>query len=602
MSNIEKTEYLTLEDLKEQVRESETHFKNSKEIAKRVNSYIKGDQLPPDVKAILEGRQQPEMWENIFKKIDSKISGLKITSKQQIQAYGRQAGPDKIQATLITNILKTTMDSTEWWAHKKRADAALRTSAVSVVGVKIKNTGEVDILGKKVKEIRYEHFPTSQCHLDPYAINPDYSDMRYFHRERLLIIDELYKYFDEEKVKKLQPYTQSNLNEYGSKHISTEYSKRAKIYYSWYKKYSKKRKRDIIYYVIWSNEVILKISESPYNLNRFPISIRRMDEIDYDNPADVRGLYYNILPIQDRINNCHLRAIHMMGTNKMLFESDAVDDAETFMEEYAQDSAIVEVKAGAITGGKLQDIKQFNEIASLRSEIVDLRRQAEEIVGLNNEILGSAVNRLSGAAIENRQNAGLVGLQDFIDTSAEQDKDLAEISLELIQQYFNAEQVYRISDKKDADRYFLANELERDANGAIINEDGTPKRKNNLQIGRYDIVLEQIPFNRGSSSERQKVWAEYIKALQVTHPHLVPQMIEASLHDTDSPVAMRVAEIISQDKENQKQNAGQNQLQMQKIQLEMETMQAELKEIISKANLNNAKAQEITQVDQENMA
>lgn len=593
MNDKQKKEFNLLQKLKLQVEEARFHSKKSKETAKKITNYIKGDQLPQEVKEILAGREQPEMWENIFKKIDAKISGLKITSRQEIQAYGRQKGTDRIQANLITNILKTTMDSTEWWANKKRADASLRTSAVSIVEVKVKNTAERDILGKKVKEIRYHHIPTSQCYIDPFAINPDYSDMRYFHRERLLDIEGLYKHFPKEKVDKLRAYTQEASSEYSNQSTS-QYSKRALIYYSWYKEWDNRKKRDVIYYAVWSDEVILETKESPYHIARFPISIRRMDEIDHDEPWDTRGLYYNLLPIQDRINNCHLRAIHMMGTNKMLFESDAVDDAETFIEEYSQDSAVVEVKAGALSSNKIKDIKQYNEIASLRNEIADLRHQAEELVGLNNEILGSAVNRLSGAAIENRQNAGLVGLQDFIDTSAEQDKDLAEISLGLIQQYFTAEQVYKISDKKEADAYFIANEIERDANGAVVRVNGEPKRKNSLQIGRYDIILQQMPYSRGSTAERQKVWGEYIKALQVTHPHLVPEMIELSLQDTDSPIAMQVSQLIERDKQNQAQNAGQQQqLQMQKIQLEMQTMAAKLEEIMSKANLNKAKATEI---------
>ena len=101
----------------------------------------------------------------------------------------------------------------------------------------------------------------------------------------------------------------------------------------------------------------------------------------------------------------------MMGTNKLLFETSAVDDAETFIEQYSLDSAVVEVNDNALSAGKIQDIKQFNEIVQLKNEVMDLRRQAEEIIGLNSEVLGSAVNRMSGSAIENRQNAGLVGLQ-----------------------------------------------------------------------------------------------------------------------------------------------------------------------------------------------
>ena len=511
-----------LEKLKAQVAESIYFTKTSKANAKKITAYIKGDQLPSDVKALLDEREQPYMWENILKKIDSKIAGLKISSKQSIQAFGRQR-EDGLQANLFTNILRTTQDSTQWWANKKRADYDLRSSAISIVEVVVKNTGETDSLGQKQKEIRYLHIPTVQAHTDPFAINPDYSDMRYFHRERMLDIEDLYKYFPKDKVDKLQSFTKDTSDDYTNQ-TQSQYSKRAKIYYSWYKQYSHQEKRDIIKYAIWSENTILEANNSPYFLTRFPISIRRMDEIDYDNPSDTRGMYYDLIPIQDRINNCHLRAIHMMGTNKLLFETSAVDDAETFIEQYSLDSAVVEVNDNALSTGKIQDIKQFNEIVQLKNEVMDLRRQAEEIIGLNSEVLGSAVNRMSGSAIENRQNAGLVGLQQFIDTSAEQDKDLAEIALSLIQQYFKAEQIYRIAEKDEADGYFVANEIQRDSNG-IVKQNGKPKLKNSLSIGRYDIILRQMPHNRGSIADRQRVWGEMMKTMQVSHPHLLPQMV-----------------------------------------------------------------------------
>ena len=287
-----------LEDFKKQVEESTHHFRKAKETAKRINSYIKGDQLPDEVRQILLEREQPEMWENIFKKIDAKISGLKITSKQEIQAIGRQRGSDKVQANLITNILKTIQDSTQWWQNKKRADLSLRSSGLSIVEVVVKNTGEKDILGNPIRELKHYHIPSSQAHIDPFAIQPDYSDMRYFHRERYIIKEELYKIFPKEKVDKLQEYEEHISNEYSTySKGTTAYSKRAKVYYSWFRKWNFETKEDEIHYAIWSDSVILKMEKCPYNLKRFPISIRRVDEIDFDIPADVRGLYYKLLQV-----------------------------------------------------------------------------------------------------------------------------------------------------------------------------------------------------------------------------------------------------------------------------------------------------------------
>ncbi|MGK0255916.1 MAG: hypothetical protein ACI81I_000524 [Arcobacteraceae bacterium] len=590
MSN--NKDYILLERFKQQVEESTFYFKPSKEKDKRIREYLKGDQLPQEVKSILAEREQPEMWENILKSMDTKIAGLKISSKQQIQAFGRQRGSDKKLANIITNILKTMQDTTEWFGHKKRADASFRTSGLAIMQSNVKATGEKDLLGVSQHIIGHRNIPFSQSHIDPFAISPDYSDSRYFHEERLLVVDELYRFFPKEKVNKLQTYSEDISGEYSNTTTSL-YSKRARVYYGYEREWNNTDKRYVIYYMIWSNDVILERKELQYNLTKFPISIRRMDELDYDTPSDVRGLYYNLLPIQDRINNCHLRAIHMMGTNKMLFESDAVDDAETFIEEYSQDSAVVEVKAGALRDKKILDIKQYNEIANLRAEIADLRRVADDIIGLNAEVLGSAVNRMSGSAIENRQNAGLIGLQEFINASTEQDKDIAETDLPLIQQYYKAEQIYRITDKSEADGYFVANELELDQNGVAKREKGTPVRKNSLQIGTYDITLQQMPHSRGSTADRQRMWTEVMKGFSVTHPHLLPQMQVLSLEDTESPVAAQMRELVEQDKKNQAENGGQaQQLEMQEMQLNLQKLTAQIAEINSKAKLNNSKVSE----------
>ena len=253
----------------------------------------------------------------------------------------------------------------------------------------------------------------------------------------------------------------------------------------------------------------------------------------------------------------------------------------------------MEVKPNALKENKLQDIKQYNEISNLRLEIADLRRVADDIIGLNAEVLGSAVNRMSGSAIENRQNAGLIGMQEFFDASTEQDKDIAETDVLLVQQYYKSEQVYRIVDKSEADGYYVANELELDVNGVVQRENGVPKRKNSLQVGRYDITLQQMPHSRGSTSDRQRMWSETMKSFQVTHPHLLPQMQVLSLEDTESPVAAQMRELVEQDKKHQAENGGQEQqMKIKEMQMSMEKMAAIIDEIKSKTNLNNSKANE----------
>jgi hypothetical protein len=581
-----------LETLKKQKKESYERTRESREEALKIKKYFRGEQLPDDVIAIISGRDQPLEWENIVKKIANKIMGLKLLSKQEINVFGRQV-EDMAQANVITNVLRASQDSTDFWSYKKRADKDLLLAGISIMQPVIKELGEVDLLGIKERDLRYYHLPMEQSFWDPYFTSPDGSDSRYFHHERLIDRESLYEFFDPEIIDQIPLCNNLEITDYLTSEVG--YSERVKITYSWYRKYCKEKRRNVIYYAIWSDNILLAHKESPYNMNRVPISIRRVNDADSDNPAAFYSIFRDILPIQDRINFTHLRIANMLGSLKMLFEEDAVDDAEEFIEEFSLDNSIVKVKSGAISGNKIKEIKNSNDIAQLMQIIHDKRSVAEEIIGLNNEILGTSVQRLSGYAIEHRQNAGMVGLQLFIDASIQQDRDLADMGIKLIDQYVNAEQIYRMVDGFEADRLFKVNEIEKDTNGRVLFENGKPKRKNKLNIGRYDLILNSVPQTRGSIAERQANWVEIMK-LFAGNANMLQSLLPRMLRDIESPVAMEVLEIMKKEEEQKANNTQGNQaeqLQAKELSLRIEKMQEEIKKLTSQANVNNATAEKI---------
>lgn len=590
-------ENVILDKLKKQRDEAYHTTLTSRDMGKKIKKYFRGDQLPQEVISELQGRDQPLEWENIIKKIANKIMGLKLLSEQEIIATGKQV-QDKDIANVVTNVLRTTIENNDFKSHKKRADKDLLLTGVGIMKPIVTQLGEYDLLGIKEREIRYYHIPMENAFFDPFFVMPDGSDMRYFHEVRLIDKDELYQFFDDEKVDRLPLATSNTFNETSTQSLlsPTTYSQRVMVTYSWWKEYDKKAKETAFYYAIWGEGVMLHYAKSPYKLKKIPVSVRRVYDADADAPHEFHSIFEDVLPIQDRINYTHLRIANMLGSVKLLFESDAVDDAETFMEEYEKDSAIVEVNNGAITNKKFHEIKHNNDIAQLMNIILDKRRQAEEIVGLNNELLGTSVQRLSGYAIENRQNAGMVGLQMFIDASQQQDRDLAYMAVALMNQYINAEQVYKIMDDFEADRYFVVNEIEKDSAGAVMrDEDGEVKRKNKLQIGRYDIVLQPIPMSRGSIAERQKNWVEIMK-LFAGNPAMLEKLLPRMLRDIESPVAQEILHIMQEEAQVKSQNpqAGQmEQMQQQQLMLTLQKMQAEIAKLVSQANVNNAKAGEL---------
>lgn len=108
----------TLKYLKKILDESVELSKPSREEATDAYEYERGNQLPPDVQSILENRGQPSRWENLYKMIGNKISGMKAMTKQEVTVFPRRSSEREI-ADMLTKVLRSFMDSTEWWAVKK---------------------------------------------------------------------------------------------------------------------------------------------------------------------------------------------------------------------------------------------------------------------------------------------------------------------------------------------------------------------------------------------------------------------------------------------------------------------------------------------------
>jgi len=579
------------QELRMMLKESYELSKNGRLDAQKHRRYFDGDQLSGEVLEVLNSRGQPVKWENLYQKIGNKILGYKMTAKQMVKVGGRQRN-DMGVAQLLTDICASIPDSTDYNAHKERADEDLMITGQSVMECSIHTLPMRDIEGKNEKEIRGYHVPFDEAFTDPYSKAPDYSDARYIHRVRWIDRDALYQYFDADKVDALlnqHNYTNDwNLYEHRQKSGMRDPSRdRIMVTYTWCREYDKVAQRSKICWYVWSNNVILSSGDNPYRFDRFPFVVRKL----YHNNGVMRGIFHDIMPIQDSINFMHLRIANMLGSVKLLFEAGAVDDAQLFAEEYSKDDAVVMLRDGALSENKIKEIKHSAEIQHLMQLIIDARRQAEQIVGLNDEALGAAVNRMSGYAIEQRQNAGMVGLQRFLNTSSKVDEDFYKTAIEFVQQFYDAEQIIRIVEPNQAEQYLTINEIERDGYGAAVREkDGAMKRKNKITVGRYDITVSMAPANRGAIGERYKNGVELMKMIAQINPKLAEAFLPELMDDVESPSAAKIRTMIEEMAKAPKDDQA-AQMQQQSVQLQMQQMQSKIKELESKAMLNASKAQ-----------
>lgn len=578
--------------LKKWLRESYSGNEESRDLAQKTIDYYYGDQLDSETMQIVIDRDQPVQWENNLAKMGEKILAFRQNHRGEIKMLGRQR-QDAEGARLLTDVLRFIAQQTDYDALSDESDEDLMIAGCAAHEVMIEeDPTETDRYGRTAKDVKIRKIPYMSLGLDPYATASDYSDARYVHQFYWVDREDLKKQFPKAKIDEIRNTNFTGEIENDEDLEAEGQRDRVPLVYTWYRLYDEKEDRDRYYYAFWSDDVVLQQGESPYDFDGFPVVVEYVYRKKNNRENLHFGLFRNIIPLQDAINFAKLRLTNMLGTNKILVEKDAVDDVWEFAEEYSKDDSIVEVN----DINRIKEIRQNADVQQLISTIMDNRQQIKEIIGANDEFLAMANNRLSGEAISKRLDIGSMGISRFIKASMRLQKRTFEIAAKMVQQYYDSERVMQIVEPDDAVRYFTINETAVDENGfPVLQIDegiARPVVKTDFRMGKYDLIFVHSTKPPSPSAERLRQSTELLKVLQVTDPDLVKYLVPEILRDMQSPAADMIRQVIMQ-REQQKQQQGQDPTQVAALQAKLAEAQAKIAKMQSEAQLNVARAKSL---------
>ena len=176
-----------------------------------------------------------------------------------------------------------------------------------------------------------------------------------------------------------------------------------------------------------------------------------------------------------------------------------------------------------------------------------LGKEIEQISGINEELLGSAIDDKAGVLSMLRQSAGLTTLQGLFDKLDQAQKNLGKLLLDIIKVNFTPGKIKKI----------------------LENQEPTPQFYNKA-FGTYDIVVED---GLNTATQKQMNFAQLLQLKEIGVP--IPN--EALLEAATIQGKKKLIEVM------QKQE--QQQAQMQQMQ-----MQAQLEQIQAQTELNKARA------------
>lgn len=497
----------------------------------RIFEYLDGEQWDDSERHTIEDRgQQPVVINTILPTVDMVCA---VASQQQadIQVVGRENSDEKM-ANLLTHLLKQVLDTCHFDYQEK---TGIRESYIGgrswfEVGI------FTDERGKDL--IKIDHVPWEHIYLDPFSRKADASDARFIIKS---------KWVDRDAVKILFPDAAEMIDSvFEDDYHGQEYeaqmdssgrselywdckSNRVRICECYYKRPQKVKVkvpdpatgkevmkdivRDVLHFVIFSDEIILEGSATNHSINKPKLEINDYPLVPMfcrrDRNGRPSGIVKNLMDLQDQINKLNSKFIWTLASNRIIMEEGAANDIETVREEYQRPDGVVVLNPGGLS--KIRVDEKYRDLSFMSNHLNFLLATEQRISGVNDSMLGlGGTNERSGVMQSTRISQGASMQTSILENMFFSRECIARVVLKLIGKYYTDYRVMQITEPNGTRVNYEFNVPEQHIDPAT----GEIKRGMLYKIENilyYDVILKRVPpFN--SIKERQmQIFAEVLK-------------------------------------------------------------------------------------------
>tara|TARA_A200000159_G_scaffold19206_1_gene15707 strand:- start:751 stop:2853 length:2103 start_codon:yes stop_codon:yes gene_type:complete len=332
-------------------------------------------------------------------------------------------------------------------------------------------------------------------------------------------------------------------------------------------------------WTVTADKIVLFDDWSPYN--RFTI----VPYFPYWRRGRPFGMVRNLISPQEQLNKISSQELHIVNTTAnsgWVVETGSLNGmtADDLEEHGAETGLVLEYNRGSSPPAKIPPNQIPTGLDRLGQKAAS---NIKTISGISDAMLGTDSPEVSGVAIQQKQNRGVLMIQVPLDNLQKTRQYLAEHVLRLIQAYYTEERLIQITDENDPMKPevpIVVNQVTPE--GDIIND---------LTLGEYKVVVGTMPA-RDNYDEVQ--FAEAISLRQAGVPIPDDLIVDYSHLAKKGEVAQRIRQMQGMEPMTEEQaqiQAFQAQAEIQKIQLEIAKMEAEVQNLQSQSQLNMAKAQ-----------
>lgn len=470
------TDVLTLKDTFKFGYEA---YEESRIEANEVWDQYHNRQYTPDQLNVLANRGQPAETFNVIKLFARMLLGYYSTVVNTIQVLPEQES-DIDTSVLLNDTVGYVLRNNNFLAEGDKVKLSAIVSGLMVMYVDVKETGKKDQFGRPIRKVTLNHVPDTEVVLDPLSRKEDYSDGRFIHRFKWLSEDQVIKLYGKKKLKELDEYYNFlNIDEAEFDYsYNGEFTGHYKIFNNYLVVQTIIEDNDgKTWSVHWSDEVELFRKEITHKEVKSPYRVHKLHSSDR---TEYYGIFREVVETQKAINQALVKIQLMVNTQKAFVENGAVDNIEEFTDAFNRVNAIIEVED--LNGIRIETMSR--EIMDQYTIIDKAFDRIQRILSINDSFLGMAFASDSGRKVKLQQNATITALRYMTGRLEQFVRLLGWDIVNLIKQYYTAQQVLNIADESTGARWIELNKPEEVWTGEL-DEQGQP-----IMEFMYEEVLD----------------------------------------------------------------------------------------------------------------
>ncbi len=230
--------------------------------------------------------------------------------------------------------------------------------------------------------------------------------------------------------------------------------------------------------IFWHDDYIISKTKITYKDVKFPY---RVVLIQSSKKPEYYGAFREIIESQKSVNQALLKYQLLVNTQKAFIEDGATDNIAEFKNAFNRVTGVIELNSGGLQKVRVENL---NREAMEQYQVIDNAfNRIQRVLGVNDSFLGQAFASDSGRKVKIQKDQSIMTLKYFTSSIETFYKFLGWDIVNLVKQYYTANQVLRIADDDTSYRWAELNRPLERPTGRIDPNTGQQE---------MELVLEEV--------------------------------------------------------------------------------------------------------------